>query len=93
MKAIVMSSGDTLTLAPLGGELVEAGLSQTSHISTMAALISHDQEPASLKALERDHILAVLEHTKGHKGKACEILGISRPRLERRLKEYNFAAD
>ena len=30
--------------------------------------------------------------TKGHKGKACQILGISRPTLERKLQKYGLAA-
>lgn len=39
----------------------------------------------SLEELQQHHVLAVLEHTRGHKGRACAILGISRPALERRL--------
>ena len=39
----------------------------------------------SLDELQQRHVAAVLAHTQGHKGRACEILGISRPALERRL--------
>jgi two-component system, NtrC family, response regulator AtoC len=28
---------------------------------------------------------------KGHKGKTCQMLGISRPTLERKLKKYRIA--
>lgn len=37
----------------------------------------------SLLGMEKVHISRVLETTNWHKGKACEILGISRPRLRR----------
>lgn len=39
----------------------------------------------SLEELQQHHVRAVLEHTQGHKGQACEILGISRPALERKI--------
>jgi len=39
----------------------------------------------SLEELQQRHVRAVLAHTQGHKGRACEILGISRPSLERRI--------
>ncbi|HET9753891.1 MAG TPA: helix-turn-helix domain-containing protein, partial [Myxococcales bacterium] len=31
--------------------------------------------------------------TRGHKGKTCQILGISRPTLERKLKKYGIYAE
>jgi len=37
-------------------------------------------------------VLRVLEVSRGHKGRACQILGISRPTLERKLRKY-LAAD
>lgn len=39
---------------------------------------------------EARHIRAVLEHTKGHKGEAAEILGISRKNLWEKMKEYGL---
>jgi len=39
----------------------------------------------SLEELQQRHVRAVLEYTQGHKGRACGILGISRPALERRI--------
>jgi len=30
----------------------------------------------------------VLNYTGGHKGKSCDILGISRPALDRKIKKY-----
>ena len=45
----------------------------------------------TLDEAERVHILKALELTDGHKGKACQMLGISRPTLERKLKKYRAA--
>jgi two-component system response regulator AtoC len=44
----------------------------------------------SLNDIEKEQIRNTLEHTKWHKGKACEILGISRPRLDRKIKKYGL---
>ncbi|MEA3278715.1 MAG: sigma-54 dependent transcriptional regulator [Pseudomonadota bacterium] len=54
---------------------------------------SRDEENRTLRLVpleqvEREHVLAILEHTGWHKGKACEILGISRPALDRRISKY-----
>ena len=46
---------------------------------------------ATLDEVERDHIVRVWALTKGHKGKTCQMLGISRPTLERKLKKYAIA--
>ena len=44
----------------------------------------------TLDQLEAEHIQRVLNHTGGHKGKSCEILGISRPALDRKIKKYEL---
>ncbi len=44
----------------------------------------------TLDELEQGHIRAILEHTRWHKGKACEILGISRPALDRKITKYEL---
>ena len=46
--------------------------------------------PVSLNIVEGEMVKKTLEHTKWHKGKACEILGISRPRLDRKIKKYGI---
>jgi len=50
-------------------------------------------EIPSLKEIERRHILHVLNHTDWHKGQACEILGISRPKLQRHIQEFELTPD
>ena len=51
------------------------------------------QPPAlkSLDEIEAAHIQRVLDHTGGHKGRSCEILGISRPALDRKIQKYSLS--
>jgi DNA-binding NtrC family response regulator len=42
----------------------------------------------SLDEVEAEHIQRVLDHTGGHKGRTCDILGISRPALDRKIRKY-----
>ncbi len=44
----------------------------------------------TLDQVEARHIQQVLNHTGGHKGKSCEILDISRPALDRKIKKYSL---
>ncbi len=44
----------------------------------------------TLDQVEAEHIQRVLEYTRGHKGNSCEILGISRPALDRKIKKYDL---
>jgi DNA-binding NtrC family response regulator len=45
----------------------------------------------SLDEVEAAHIQRVLLHTGGHKGNSCEILGISRPALDRKIHKYGLS--
>ena len=44
----------------------------------------------TLDEVEKAHIARVYALTRGHKGRACELLGISRPTLERKLRKYGL---
>lgn len=44
----------------------------------------------SLDEVEALHIQRVLAATGGHKGHACDILGISRPALDRKIQKYQL---
>ncbi len=48
-------------------------------------------ELGTLETAERDHVTRVLTATQGHKSRAAEILGISRPRLDRLIDKYRLA--
>jgi two-component system response regulator AtoC len=47
----------------------------------------------TLEEAERMLIELTMTVTKGHKGKTCQILGISRPTLERKLQKYGVRQD
>ena len=55
---------------------------------TRAAAPSDDEPLRSLEQVEAEHIQRVLDHTGGHKGRSCKILGISRPALDRKIQKY-----
>jgi len=46
--------------------------------------------PKSINELEKEQIYNTLQYTKWHKGKTCGILGISRPRLDRKIRKYGI---
>jgi DNA-binding NtrC family response regulator len=82
-RAVLLARGDTLTpeLLALPAD-IEPAAEATKPVP--ARLIS-------LEALEREHIAAILAQVRWHKGKACEILGISRPALDRKIERYGLA--
>lgn len=47
-------------------------------------------KPSPLKDVEAEHIQYTLDYVGGHKGKACEILQISRPALDRKIEKYQL---
>ena len=50
------------------------------------------EEDFSMKSTEKEHILKVLNYTKWNKTKAAGLLRISRPTLDKKVKEYNLEA-
>jgi transcriptional regulator with PAS, ATPase and Fis domain len=44
----------------------------------------------TLREIERRHIIRVLAHTEWNKRRACAILDISRPTLDRKIEEYGL---
>jgi len=83
MKSIALSRGDTLS-----DDLLPEHLRQQDQTEVGD---SKPLENCSLEEIEATHIARVLDATNWHKGKACETLGISRPRLRRMIKLYNLA--
>jgi DNA-binding NtrC family response regulator len=45
---------------------------------------------SSLDDVEREQVLRVLAATGNHKGRAADILGVSRPRLRRLIEKYGL---
>ena len=79
-RAVVLAKTDVLdeTLLPLGGA---------------AATASEEGDLPTLRELERRHIIRVLAHTEWNKRRACAILDISRPTLDRKIEEYGLRKD
>jgi len=81
----VLSQGDML----LQEHLIDQGAVLRS--GPLAAPGAADGRVATLDEVEREHIVRVWALARGHKGKTCQMLGISRPTLERKLKKYGIA--
>ena len=51
---------------------------------------SNDFQPCSLEEVERQHILAMLNHTGWNKSRASILLGIERSTLDRKIRRYGL---
>ena len=97
-RAVLLSNDNRITTGELPPEVLRSGapLGQTltpspaGVIDNGAAAASGASSPGSLRDVERQQILAALEQTGWHRGKAAEILGISASTLYRRLRDYNL---
>ncbi|HWU86568.1 MAG TPA: sigma-54 dependent transcriptional regulator [Kofleriaceae bacterium] len=89
-RAVVLAKSDVLdeTLLPLGAAAPpgDAGA---------AAGAERDAEGTlpTLREIERRHIARVLAHTEWNKRRACAVLDISRPTLDRKIEEYGLRRD
>ncbi len=86
IKAVAMSPQDIIT-----ADLLPDNILQTMTKDEVEKPITNESlNSLSLQELEKQHIKRILATTKGHKGKTCDILGVSRPRLRRLIKQYNL---
>ncbi len=80
-RAVVLAKGDVLdeTLLQLGAaaEVASAEADAQGSLPT-------------LREIERVHIIRVLAHTEWNKRRACAILDISRPTLDRKIEEFGL---
>ncbi len=96
-NAVVRSPGEVLVpddlpkLEPTGGDGQAAGPGSNQWLYGSGGIEDPSQIP-TLDGAERILIVRALRATGGHKGKACQILGISRPTLERKLQKYGVGA-
>ena len=49
-----------------------------------------DANDLTLNALEREHVRRVLQLARGNKRRACRMLGVSRPRLDRLIEKHRL---
>jgi two-component system response regulator AtoC len=83
-RAAVLSQGDML----LEEHLIEPGRAAQAAAPATIAEPAAQGPILTLDEVERAHIVRVFAIAKGHKGRTCQILGISRPTLERKLRKY-----
>ncbi len=88
MKSVALSAADTLTRELLPDHFCHS----SERISPQTRSETRPRELWSLEEMERFHIARVLESTGWHKGRACEILGVSRPRPRRIIRLYGLAS-
>jgi DNA-binding NtrC family response regulator len=86
MKAVALSSSDSLSLDQLPVEITDRLVVQGDGTGT----VESKDELLSLAEAEKRHVERVLLATGWHKGKACEVLDISRPRLRRMIRDYGL---
>ncbi|MCL6416550.1 sigma-54 dependent transcriptional regulator [Aestuariirhabdus sp. Z084] len=80
-KSVALAPGDCITRDLLSDTFQSPAAQDEESLTTV------DQAQKSLRQIELEHVYRVMEFTDGHKGRACEILGISRPRLQRLLQQ------
>jgi DNA-binding NtrC family response regulator len=87
MKAAALCPGDIITHDLLPGNIAgtEGGRSAKRNQKPVSEL--------SLDEVQRDHVARVLAATNWHRGRSCEILGISRPRLRRLISQFGLMSD
>ena len=85
LKAAALTAGNTLTVDLLPPEVQADCVRRDDSQSP-----SSQNRLASLAEMEREHVERVLHATAWHRGEACEILGVSRPRLRRMMREYGL---
>ena len=95
-RAVLLSNDGRITVTELPPEVARTNGSMP-FVSTQAGggqtlTVSGDNasNSGSLRDIEKQQIIAALERTGWHRGKAAEALGISPSTLYRRLRDYNL---
>lgn len=88
-RAVVVSKGDVLTADTLPLELED---DESEVVATGEGTLGPGGagEMVTLREVERRHIARVLQYTVWHKRRACAILEITRPTLDRKIREFGL---
>jgi len=70
--------------------VASGGVIRPEHLAIAPPREPAKQSIPSLNEVEKEHVRRALEATGGHKARAAEILGVSRPRLNRLLEKYGL---
>ncbi|NCA72241.1 MAG: sigma-54-dependent Fis family transcriptional regulator [Sphingobacteriia bacterium] len=103
-RAMILASGQTLgsdilglclptSASPIQGASARSGLSSVPEPAAVSAQAANsaalaDERTASVRDMEREHILATLRELGGSRKKAIERLGISERTLRYKLRQY-----
>ncbi len=87
LKATALSAGNTLTV-----DLLPPEVQADCRPDEKGPSRSVPEGLTSLADMEREHVARVLRATAWHRGEACEILGVSRPRLRRMMRDYGLTS-
>ena len=89
--AAILSEGQTIGAEHL---MIQQRMSLPASHAAQGSLreIVIPPEGKSLAQVEREAVLATLQITNGNRSAAARILGISRPTLARKLREYGILA-
>jgi DNA-binding NtrC family response regulator len=80
-RAVALASHAILSTDDLPPEVFQSDGSPAEHVESL---------PGTLKALQRDQVLKMLESTQGNKERTARLLGISRRTLYRLLDRYGL---
>ncbi len=81
-RAVILAPGDLL---------LKEHLPELPTVEAPPVGAPRPERPLTLAEAEERAILHALEVAAGHKGRVCELLGISRPTLERKLRKHGIA--
>jgi DNA-binding NtrC family response regulator len=87
-RAAILASGGIITV-----EQLPFGRGAAARVGEAPPAGSDATEALSLAAVERAHILRVLQHADGNKTRAAEILGITRLTLRNKLRDYEHQSN
>jgi DNA-binding NtrC family response regulator len=76
MRAVVLAGGNVI---------------RPEHLSIASPRRDETGTVAALDDIERDHVARALAATDGHKSRAAELLGVSRPRLNRLIEKHGLS--
>jgi DNA-binding NtrC family response regulator len=80
-RAVVHNQGDLLTADGVADAMQETVKSGVQSRSSAIKLLDE---------VEKEHILNALKFAGGNRGRVCELLGISRPTLQRKIRKYQI---
>ncbi len=91
-RAVVLSTGEVLEARHLPlAEVAAAAIGATGATSAAPRGLGSDEPLVSLREVERRHVERVLAATAWNKRRACAVLEISRPTLDRKIAEFGLA--